>query len=93
MNNRIAEIILSIALILLTIVALGFSIGIQSLTIIEWWKPAVLCAVISLPISIWLARYIVRLTASYVRYLEYPAAFILSFSILLGTFYYANYFL
>ncbi len=65
--------------------------GFHHLTIVEWWKPAIICALLSAAATIWLARYMKRLTSSFMRYLEYPAAFILSFSVLLGLFYTVNY--
>ena len=80
-------------MILLIIVALGFSIGLQSLTIIDWWKPTALCMLLAIPATAFLARYMACLTRPMFRYLEYPAAFLLSFSILIGTFYCINYFL
>ncbi|MDE6637672.1 MAG: hypothetical protein K2K32_05485, partial [Muribaculaceae bacterium] len=49
--------------------------------------------VIAFPVSILLAKYMKRLTTSIFEYLEYPTAFILSFSIILAAFYSSNYFL
>ena len=93
LKRRTNEIILMFILILIVIIALGFSIGLHSFTIIEWWKPMALCAIIALPITIWIAKYIARVTRPILDYLEYPTAFILSFSILLAAFYSSNFFL
>ncbi len=67
--------------------------GMHTFTIVVWWKPVAECAVISMPVSILLAKYMKRLTHSIFEYLEYPTAFILTFSILLASFYTSNYFL
>lgn len=67
--------------------------GLHSFTIVEWWKPTLVCAIVALAVSVLLARFIRPLTRTYIDYLEYPAAFILSFSILLATFYTLNFFL
>ncbi|MDE6696723.1 MAG: hypothetical protein K2K25_07570 [Muribaculaceae bacterium] len=93
MKRNIAEIILTAFLILIVIVAIGFSMGMHSLTIIEWWKPVIACGVIALPVTFLIAKYMKRLTCTIFDYLEYPAAFILSFSIILAAFYASNYFL
>lgn len=93
MKRNIWEILLSIFLILIVIAAIGVSMGLHHFTMIEWWKPVAVCAVISLPVSILLARYMKRLTNSVFEYLEYPTAFVLSFSILLSGFYTSNFFL
>lgn len=93
MKNQVARTILIIFICLVVIAALGFSMGLHSFTIIEWWKPAAGCLLLSLPLTWWLARYIVRLTGHYLKYLEYPAAFVISFSVLLLAFYSINYYI
>lgn len=93
MKSRVTEIILISILGLVVIVALGFSMGLHSFTIIDWWKPVALCAIMALPVSLWIARYMRRLTQGVIVYLEYPAAFVLTFSILLAVFYSSNFFL
>ncbi len=76
---------------LVVIAALGSSFGLHSFTLIEWWKPASICAILALPISFLLARYMKRVTRPILAYLEYPVSFILSFSILLAAFYLLNF--
>ncbi len=93
MKRNTAEIILFCGLMLLVIAALGCSIGLHSFTIVDWWKPVAVCSIIALPVSFWLARFMRPLTIPIIAYLEYPAAFILSFSILLAAFYASNFFL
>lgn len=93
MRSKISVILLTILLILVVIVALGGSMGLHSLTLIDWWKPTILSAVIALPLTILLAKYLEPLTRQTLKYLEYPVTFILSFSIILVAFYSANYFL
>lgn len=73
--------------------AIGFSIGIYSFTLIVWWKPVAVCAILAIPAMLWFARYARRLTQPIINYLEYPFAYILSFSIMLAAFYGSNYFL
>lgn len=73
--------------------AIGFSIGIHSFTLVVWWKPVAVCAILAVPATLWLARHVRRLTRPIMNYLEYPFAYILSFSLLLGTFYGSNYFI
>ena len=93
MKRRITEIILILILSLTVIVALGFSMALHSFTIIDWWKPAAACAILALPASIWLAKYMRRLTQNILIYLEYPVAYIFIFSILLAAFYSSNFYL
>lgn len=92
-TNNTKEIIIVCILTLIVIGAIGFAIGLQSFTIIEWWKPAAACAIIAIPFTILLAKYMKHLTRPIIDYLEYPASFILSFAILLGAFYTLNFFL
>ena len=93
MKRRITEIILIFILSLIVISALGISMALHSFTIIEWWKPVAICAILALPATFWLARYMKRLTRNILDYLEYPTAFVFSFSILLVAFYSSNFFL
>lgn len=92
MKNQVVETILIIFICLVVIAALGFSMGLHSFTIIEWWKPVAGCLLLSLPITWCLARYLVKLTGHFLKYLEYPAAFAISFSVLLLGFYSINYY-
>ncbi len=78
-------------MILLVITALGVSIGLHSFTIIEWWKPIVFCGVLSLPLTLWFYRFFAYFIQPIFKFLEYPVAFIFSFSILLATFYLSNF--
>lgn len=93
MKSNIKNTIFILILGLIVIVALGFSMGLHSLTIIDWRKPAAVCAILALPASLWLTRYIRRLTKDIIKYLEYTVAYVLSFSILLASFYASNFFL
>ena len=90
-KSRTKEIIPIVLLGLTVIIAIGVSMGFHHLTIVEWWNPVIVCTVPAAVITVWLARYLKRLTRPYMRYLEYPAAFILSFSVSLCLFYTINY--
>ena len=93
MKRRITEIILIFILSLVVIAALGFSMALHSFTIIDWWKPVAICAIIAFAATLLLARYMRILTQNIMNYLEYPVAYVFSFSILLVTFYSSNFFL
>ena len=93
MKRRITEIIFIFILSLIVIAALGISMALHSFTIIDWWKPVAICAILALPATFWLSRYFRRLTQSILVYLEYPVAYTFSFSILLVAFYSSNFFL
>ncbi|MDE6291016.1 MAG: hypothetical protein K2M16_05745 [Muribaculaceae bacterium] len=91
MNNRTKEITLTILLGLTVIVATGVSMGFHHLTIVEWWKPAIFCALIATGTTVWLAPSMKRLTEPFMSYIEYPVAYVLSFSVMMGLFYTVNY--
>ncbi|MDE5839589.1 MAG: hypothetical protein K2H49_01580, partial [Muribaculaceae bacterium] len=74
------------------IVALGFSMGLHSFTIVEWWKPVAVCSLLALPATFLLAGIVRLVTKPIMKYIEYPLAFMLSFSIILLTFYSLNYY-
>ena len=93
MKSKIAKGILTFILVLTVIAALGFAMGLHSLTIIEWWQPAALSGIIAIPLSIWLARFIKPVTRDLFKYMEYPCSFVLTFSIILAAFYSANFYL
>lgn len=91
MRNRFLKGTMTFLVILLVITALGVSIGLHSFTIIEWWKPVILCGALSLPMTLWISKFFAHLTRPILKYLEYLVAFIFSFSILLATFYLSNF--
>ena len=93
MKNSVVKKILIFILILTVIISLGFSVGLHSFTIIDWWKPACVCAILALPATLLLARYMKRLTRDILVYLEYPLAYVFSYSIILLAFYSSNFFL
>lgn len=93
MRNRILIGTMTFLVILFVLIGLGVSMGLHSFTIIEWWKPVILCGALSLPLTLWISRFIVHLTRPIFKFLEYPVSFIFSFSILLATFYISNFFL
>ncbi len=93
MANNTLKIILFSLLMLLTVVALGFAIGLHSFTIIEWWKPVAICGILAFIPTIFFSRHTKTLTSCIMDYLEYPVSFAISFSLLLAIFYASNYFL
>lgn len=72
---------------------LGISAGIQSNTIIEWWKPATTCAVAALAGTVLFHKRLRLLKQENIKYLEYPTAFAIIFSIMLCSFYCMNFFM
>ncbi len=91
MKNNISNTIILSILMLLVIVAIGCAMGLQSFTLVEWWRPAAVCAFLAILPSIWIAKLIRPLASPFLKYLEYPASYILSFSILLAAFYSLNF--
>lgn len=86
----------AVILILITIVViflLGISAGIQSNTIIEWWKPVAASAVIALAGTAVLHKVFRPIFRNKIKYLEYPIAFAVIFSIILCGLYSTNYFM
>lgn len=92
MRSRIVEGIILFVIVLVIIAALGYAMAMHSFTIIEWWKPVALSAILAFPISIPLAKYVGRLTRRTLKYIEYPSSFILTFSIILAVLYSANFY-
>lgn len=90
-KRRVSETVLIIVLSIIIIMAFGASTGLHQLTVIEWWKPALACALLSLPLTFLTARYFTRLTRPLIRFAEYPLAFIFYFSVMLAAFYTLNY--
>ncbi len=92
LKSSIVDSILFTILVLVILMALGFAVALHSFTVIVWWKPAAACAILALPATLWLARYLRRITSSVANYLEYPTAYVLSFAILLTAFYASSYY-
>ncbi len=88
-KNALIFILITLAVIFL----LGISAGIQSNTIIEWWQPTVACALFSIAGTAALHKVFRHLIRTNIKYLEYPLAFVVVFSILLCAFYSTNYFM
>lgn len=91
MKGKTKETIITILLALTVVAGIVVSMGLHHLTIVDWWKPVVVSALLSVVVTLWLARYMKRLTRQYMRFLEYPVAFILLLSVMLGSFYTINY--
>ncbi|MDE7095871.1 MAG: hypothetical protein K2O47_00065, partial [Muribaculaceae bacterium] len=92
MKSLTKEIILIFIISLVIILALGFSMGLHSFTIVEWWKPVAVCSLPALAITFLLAGIVRHVTGPLMKYVEYPLAFILSFSTFLLAFYTLNYY-
>ncbi|MDE6653520.1 MAG: hypothetical protein K2K37_03935 [Muribaculaceae bacterium] len=78
-------------LILMAVFALGASFALQSFTIVDWWKPMIVCAAIAAIATFPLGKLLCAITESMFRRLRYAATFVLIFSILLCAFYVLNY--
>ncbi len=78
-------------LTLIVIFASGASLALHSFTMVEGWWPVAICAVVAILVSVPLGKLMRPLTKPLSRYLEYPFSFVLSFSILLCSFYALNF--
>lgn len=91
MKKSICKNLSIVVLVLIVIFALGASMALQSFTLVEWWIPTSVCAVIAVAVTIPFGRLIRQVAKFLPGYLKYPIVFILFFSILLSTFYIINY--
>lgn len=91
MSGGAKEVLPGVAVSLVVIVAAGAVMGLHQFTIVEWWQPALVCGVLSVPVAVWLSRYIKRYTRDFMHFIEYPVAFILSICVMLGLFYTINF--
>lgn len=83
--------LIAFILIITVIFAIGTAMFLHSRTVVDWWLPTAICAVLALVVTIPLGRIMKRATYRIVQYLEYPVAFIVSFSLLICGFYLLNY--
>lgn len=80
-----------IILLAIAIIALGLAVTLQGKTLVEWWKPAAVCAVPAVAAGILSANVVGRLMRWNKRWLNASAMSILSFSLILGAFYTINF--
>lgn len=90
-GNRIKTSLMIITA-LIVMIALGTASVLQGKTIVEWWLPAVICAIIAVFISALLYRFIRYITGFKNFAVNCLSAFAVAFSIILGTFYTLNYY-
>lgn len=90
-KNKFIIYALSTVLILIVILSLGAAIALHSRTMVEWWWPVAICSLLAIPLTILLAGPMRTLTSPIIDYLEYPAAFVVGFSLLICAFYTINY--
>lgn len=75
------------------IISLGMAAVIQNNTLIDWWVPASVCAVVAIPCGI-LLKGVVRWITHFVRPMwNIIAGCVLSFAVFLGSFYALNYYM
>ena len=88
-----ANITFTIILALVVVAALGMSSALQSDTLTEWWKPASACMAAALIAGYPLRKGIRLLIGDRMKWLRYPIAVVITFSMLLFAFYSLNYYL
>lgn len=81
-----------VVIVLVTLIGLGFAMALHRNTLVDWWLPAVVCAVPAALLAALYTRLIMSLAGLSRPWMAACAGFALFFTALLGTAYSLNYF-
>ena len=81
-----------VAIFMVAAAALGMSVALQGVTLVEWWLPALACLVVAVLPGMLLRGLARRLTGSAKGWLNVAVATALAFVVLLGAFYTLNFY-
>lgn len=90
---RVLKILIIIVLTLITLAGGGLAMVIHNDTVIEWWIPTTICAVVAIPTGMLLRGTVHRLSPSTGPLINMLLAAAMSMALLEGAFYSLNYYL
>ncbi len=92
MKGRAWKTFVTIVMVLIGISFLGMGFALQRNTLVEWWTPALICLVPSLPVGLVLSRLFDKITVLDSRLISILSAVVFSFCVFFGGFYILNYY-
>ncbi len=92
MGGRARYITTAVIISIIVVASLGLSCMLQRNTLIEWWKPVVICFLPSCAVGLALSR-VIRVAGGVNKpWLTYVAGIVLSFSVIMAGFYSLNFY-